>query len=514
MPARTARVKIALGSLLTECNQFGGSPIDLDWFARYELCRGGEVLGLEAGVVGGALRSLRASGADIAPLISASTCPGGCITADCYGHLRAEMLGRLSRALPVDGVLLGLHGSAVAEGVDDVEGDLISQVRALVGPAVPVVATLDLHAHVTRAMVENAHALVAWSTYPHRDAAGTGERGARLLLDIAGGLCRPAMALAKVPVIVGGINGSTDGDGAFARMMRDLRRREAQAGVLSASLFLVHPFLDQPDLGGGGLFVVDGDMDRARRLALAAARDYWSRRRELEAAALAPEAAIRAGLETGGRPVVLVEAADCAGGGASGDSVASLAALLALEDPPPALVPVVDPEAADACHRAGAGGEVSTSLGHKLDPVWGRPIRVRGLVESLHDGRFRYTGGIWDGVDGEMGPTAVLAIGAVQVLVTSHATYDWADEQWQAVGIDPRQTEFVVAKNPMNFHNVYDDVAAAFHVLDTPGPTPATIRNHPLRRMPRPYFPVDEEIPGLEPTVWTNAALTAGGTGR
>ena len=507
-------MRIALGSVLTECNQFGGSPIDLDWFARYELCRGDEVLGLEAGVVGGALQSLRSAGAAIAPLISASTCPGGRITADCYQYLRGELLGRLSQALPVDGVLLALHGSAVADGVDDVEGDLISTVRALVGPEVPVVATLDLHAHVTRAMVENAHGLVAWSTYPHRDAAGTGERGARLLLDIAGGRCRPAMALSKVPVIVGGINGSTDGDGPFARMMRDLRRNEAEAGVLSASLFLVHPFLDQPDLGGGGLFVVDGDIDRARRLALETAEDYWRHRRELEAAALSPEAAIRAGLEIGGRPVVLIEAADCAGGGASGDSVASLAALLALDDPPPALVPVVDPEAAEACHRAGAGAEVSTSLGHKLDPAWGRPIEVRGLVESLHDGRFRYTGGIWDGVEGEMGPTAVLAIGAVRVLVTSHATYDWADEQWRAAGIDPRRTKLVVAKNPMNFHNVYDGVAAAFHVLDTPGPTPATIRSHPLRHMPRPYFPVDEEIPGLEPVVWTNAALLAGGSAR
>ena len=507
-------MRIALGSVLTECNQFGGSPIDLDWFARYELCRGDEVLGLEAGVVGGALQTLRATGADIAPLISASTCPGGCITADCYQYLRAELLGRLSRALPVDGVLLALHGSAVAEGVDDVEGDLISAARALVGPAVPVVATLDLHAHVTRAMVENAHGLVAWATYPHRDAATTGGRGARLLLDITGGRCRPTMALAKVPVIVGGINGSTDGEGPFARLMRDLRRDEAEAGVLSASLFLVHPFLDQPDLGGGGLFVVDGDMDRARSLALETAESYWRHRHELEAAALSPRAAIRAGLESAGAPVVLIEAADCAGGGASGDSVASLAALLALEDPPPALVPVVDPEAAEACHRSGAGGEVSTSIGHKLDPAWGRPIQVRGSVESLHDGRFRYTGGIWDGVDGEMGPTAVLAIGAVRVLVTSHATYDWADEQWRAVGIDPRQTKFVVAKNPMNFHNLYDDVAAAVHVLDTPGPTPATIRSRPLRRMPRPYFPLDGDIPDLEPTVWTNAALIAEGTSR
>ena len=101
----------------------------------------------------------------------------------------------------------------------------------------------------------------------------------------------------------------------------------------------------------------------------------------------------------------------------------------------------------------------------------------------------------------------MVAIGKVRVLITSHATYDWADEQWQAVGIDPRQTKFVIAKNPMNFHNVYDEVARGVFILDTPGPTPATIRQHPLQHMRRPYFPADDDISDLEPTVWTNEGL-------
>lgn len=505
----TRKPRIALGSILTECNQFGGSPIDLDWFARYELRWGDEVLASDAGVVGGALGVLRAADADVAPLLSASTCPGGYLTADSYAHLRGELLARLQRALPVDGVLLPLHGAAIADGVDDIEGDIIAAVRALVGPAVPVIATLDLHAHVTRPMVEDTHGLVAWATYPHRDADDTGARGARLLLDVVAGRCRPTMALAKVPVIVGAIHGSTDGDGPFARVMREARRREAGDDVLSASVFLVHTFLDQPDLGGGGLFVTDDDAAAARAHANDIARQYWDLRHELEVEALAPAAAIDAGLGNGDGPIVLIETADCAGGGASGDSVASLRALLALDSPPASLVPVVDPDAAAACQAAGIGAEVHLELGHRLDPRWGEPLSVAGRVTILHDGRFRYTGGIWDGVVGEMGPTAVLDVGAVRVLITSHATYDWADEQWQAVGIDPRQTRFVVAKNPMNYHNVYDSVATACYVLDTPGPTPATIRSHPLQRMPRPYFPADEDIAGLEPTVYTNEALLA-----
>ena len=499
--------RVAVGSLLTECNQFGGSPIDLQWFKRYELCFGADMLTIDTGVVGGALQALADDGAQVLPLLAASTCPGGAITANCYQHLRSEMLDRLRALLPVDGVLLPLHGAAVADGVDDPEGDLVEAVRQIVGPLVPVIVTLDLHAHVTRAMVENSHGIVAWATYPHRDAQSTGVRGARLLLDTMAGRCRPTMALAKVPVIVGGLNGSTDGDGAFARIMQSARTHETRdADVLSTSVFLVHPFLDQPDLGGGGLFVTDDDAVRARALAVETAQSFWQARHELEASAMDPAEAIRAGLAVDGL-VVLVETADCAGGGASGDSVATLRALLQSNQPAEALVPVVDPTAAAVLHAAGVGAQVHLDLGHSMDPQWGTPLQLTAQVLSLHDGSFRYSGGIWDGVDGDMGPTAVVSVGPTRVLVTSHATYDWADEQWQAVGVDPRQTKFVVAKNPMNFHNVYDDVAAAVFILDTPGPTPATIRKHPLQRMPRPYFPADSDIPDLQPTVWTNERL-------
>ena len=175
--------RIAVGSVLTECNQLGGSPIDMDWFARYALYFGEDVLGIDTGVVGGGRSMRRAGDAQVVPLLAASTCPGGYITETCYDELREGLLQRLSAAGPVDGVLLLLHGGAVAENVDDVEGDLLVATRALVGPDVPIIVTLDLHAHIPQAMVGAAAGLIAWETYPHRDAFSTGERGARLLLD-------------------------------------------------------------------------------------------------------------------------------------------------------------------------------------------------------------------------------------------------------------------------------------------------------------------------------------------
>ncbi|MDP6776110.1 MAG: M81 family metallopeptidase [Candidatus Latescibacteria bacterium] len=493
--------RVAIGGILTECNQLGGPLIDKGWFERYELCRGDAILGTDSGVVGGMLGVLAERGAEPVPLLYASTCPGGLIEADCYAELRGELIDALRACAPVDGVLLPLHGAAVAEDVEDVEGDLITAVRGIVGPTVPIVGTLDLHAHVTAAMVQGADALLAWETYPHRDAFETGERGARMLLDTLEGRCRPTMAVGKVPVITGGIHGSTEGDGPFAQVMRFAKSLEGRGGVLSTSVFLVHPVLDQPDLGSGGIVVTDNDPSKAATSARQIAEAYWARRFDLEPEVHTPADAIARGLGVDGGPVLLVETADCCGGGAAGDSVATLRALLEAKVDDLALVPVVDPEGAAACHRAGVNGEVTLSIGHKLDPQWGEPITVTGRVIRVADGRFRYSGGIWDGVEGDMGPSAVLTVGEIRVLIASHGTYDWADEQFRSMGLDPSRAKFVVAKNPMNYRLAYGAIAKAAYILDTPGPTPATVRNVSYRSLERPYFPLDEQIPGMSPVV-------------
>lgn len=493
--------RIALGGILTECNHLGGLPIDLATYEASELYRGEEVLQLTTSVVGGMLAGLREAGAGPLPLLYASACSQGPITSACYDHLRGELLERLQQAMPVDGVLLPLHGAALADGVDDPEGDIILAVRDIVGPDVPVVATLDLHAHVTEAMVRNADALLAWETYPHHDQFSTGERGARLLLAMLAGKCRPTMAMGKVPVLTSAIHGSTNDDDPFADLMRYTKSLEQQEGVLSASLFLIHPYMDVANMGSGGLVITDNDLDRAKTLAGEIARRYWDRRHDLEPKMVSPSAAVQLGLEVAGGPVILVEAADCCGGGAAGDSIAALSALVASGTHEIAYSPVVDPEAAAACQAAGEGSELTISLGHKLDPRWGQTRTFKGCVERLSDGAFTYSGGQWEGRREQMGPTAVFAIGSVRVIIMSRATYDWSDEQVRAAGLDPRAAKFIVAKNPMNHRLAYGAIARKIIVLDTPGPTPASLRHVNFQKLQRPFFPADPDVPGLKPTI-------------
>ena len=493
--------RIAVGTIFTESNHLVGTFTDLACFERTELRRGQQVLESTDGVVGGMLSALRERGADIVPLLVATAVPGGILSRDCYLTLKTELLQRLRDSKPVDGVLLPLHGGAAVEEIGDLEGDLVEAVRNEVGAEIPIVGTLDLHAHVSERMVECTDALVAWETYPHRDTYTTGVRGVRMLLDILDGKVRPAMAMAKVPVIVGGIMGSTEGSAPFADVMRFAKAMEQRPDVLSTSTFLVQPYLDHPGMGGGGLVITDGDITAAVELSTQVAEMYWERRFDLEPQVWSPREAIVRGLEMEGGPVLLLETADSVGGGAAGDSVATLRALLENFISVPALVPVVDPEAAAKCHQETEGSEIRLTLGHRVDPRWGRSMSVTGRIEKLTDGKFVYSGGIWGGQVADMGPSVRLRIGSVEVLICTFPTYDWADEQYRSVGMDTRNAKFIVVKNPMNYRVGYEGKFTEALVLDTPGPTPAILRHVRYTELKGPYFPAQDEIPGLRPVV-------------
>ena len=505
--------KIALGSIFIECNHFGGTPADLETFERSQLDYDSDILAYKTGTVGGMVETLRKEKTEIYPLLVASACPSRHITQACYEQLKDELLSRLKKALPVQGVLLALHGAAAAENVGDIEGDLLESVRSLVGPSIPIVATLDLHAHVTEQMIHTADALLAWETYPHADAWETGLRGAQAILDILDGKLQPTMTMAKAPVLVSGIKGNTGGSGPFADVMRLAKSYEQDQDVYSTSAFLVHPYLDLPDMGGGGLVITNNDAARSEELARTLAMEYWQRRFELEPAVSSPAAAIQEGLTMVGGPILLVETADCCGGGAAGDSVCTLKALLELAPQETALVPVVDPVAATTCQQAGEGAEVTVELGHQLDSTWGKPITVSGKVQSLSSGQFQYRGGIWDGTEGQMGSTAVLQVGGIHILITSFATYEWCGEQFEALGLQATTSKFVVAKNPMNYGMAYSEFAQATYILDTPGPTPPTLKHVAYQHLERPYFPADEEIPDWQPTILRSTARQFCGQG-
>jgi len=490
--------RIVIGALLVECNHFGGIPTDLSSFKRTQYIRGPDVLGITDGPLGGYYDVLkpRIDDVDLIPTIAATACPGGPVTKHAYEAIKQQILNGISEAItvgPVAGVLLALHGAAAVDGIPDLEGDLLESVRELIGSDVALVATLDLHAYMTEQMVSNADVLVAWDTYPHRDAFETGQRGATALLDIIDGKLTPCMAMGITPVLVGAINGTTDGQGPFADTMRLAKRIETRDDVYMTSAFLVHPYLDAPNMGGGGLVITNGNKELASELATQVTEYYWSRRHDLEPELISIESAIERSLAHDGT-VVLVETSDCCGGGAAGDSIQLLPYLMDLPAEIQSVYPVVDAHVAAECHKHSVGDEITIDIGFRHDPDWGESLPIHGTIIQLNDGVFTYRGGIWDKCEGHMGASAVIKVGGVHVCVATHPTYEWCGEQYDAFGIHVSNMKIIVAKNPMNYGMAFSACSDLMMVLDTRGPTPATCRHLPFQRITQPSFPWQDDF--------------------
>ena len=493
--------RVGIGGVFIECNHFTSQLADRASFERSEWLRGDALLAMDTGVVGGMLSVLRAGSCEPVPLFYASACPNGAVQAEVYDELKNKLLKQLADAGELDGILLCLHGAGSAVNAPDLEGDLAEAVREKVGESVPVVGTLDLHAYITSKLLSKTDALLAWETYPHVDAFKTGKRGARTMIEILSGRLKPIMAMAKVPVLLSAIHGQTTPPGPFADVMQQAKQLEDEDVFHSINPILVHPYLNMPDMGGGVLVVANEDESEAVSMAKHLAKRYWENRGELQPKTLPPNLAVRRGLQIEGGPVLLVETADCCGGGAAGDSVHTLRALLAEAPEQTAIVPVVDPDAAQEAHSAGPSQMIRLRLGHQLDHQWGDSLEVEGVVSKLSDGAFIYEGGIWDGRTGNMGPTAVVAVGAIQIVISSNATYDWMTEQFDVLSLNPADCKFVVVKNPMNYQQAYAGVMKAAFVLDTPGPTPANTNALAYTAMKSSWFPFNPNLRIDEPTV-------------
>ncbi len=501
-------LRIAVGQISSESNHFVRGLCELDFFRKTGYLVEGQDLFTLAGKdneIAGALAILtQVANVEVVPLLAARANSSGPLSAVCYQTLKERLLAALRAAGPVDGIFLSHHGSMAAAHEDDPEGDIAAAVREIVGAHAPIVMTLDLHGNVTRRMVEHCTAILGYEHYPHDDVFSTGERGARLLLRAVRREIKPVIGHAKLPLILTAFNASTAGDGPFAQLMNQAKALETAPGILSTSLFFVGSYIDMPDMGCSALVVTDGEPDRAVQEASRFAQAFWAQRWAFTVDALNVAEAVQRGRAIKDGPVLLLDTADTTGGGAAGDGIGLVRGLLAVGVTEPCLAMVVDPEAVQVCLQQGIGREVTLDLGHKLDPRWGEPLHVTGRVLRMVAGEFRYTGGILGGSIATMGPSVVLAIGSIQVLIMSYPTYDWADEQYRAAGLQPENAKFVGVKNMMNFRFGYRDQLKGYFVLDLPGPTPADMRLLPFQRIRRPVFPLDTEL--VEPPIWISTS--------
>ncbi|MCI0362204.1 MAG: M81 family metallopeptidase [Planctomycetaceae bacterium] len=490
-------MRIAIGQLWQETNTFNPLATTRADFEAFGILRGTDVVAhmAETNELGGFIQSLRRwpEKPEIVGLVRLPAWPSGRATAETFEWLKAELIGALRTAWPVDGVLLALHGALAAMDHPDVEGEVLEALRQLLGTSVPIVATLDLHANVTRRMVEHADALVLYHTAPHVDVFETGQRGAAVLKRLLAGQSRPVTAFCKVPCVLPAERANTEAAaGVSADLKRKLQALEKQPDVLAAGIATVQPWLDIPDLASAAIVTTAGQPELAQRLCSELADELWQRRREYLPELVSVEEGVRRAHEQAGGLVVLSDAADATTSGAPGDSVWLLREMLKYRWPRPVLVTVVAPEIVAQAQKLGIGANWSGSIGGIRDWRFGIRLPITAQVERVFDARFVMSGHLGRNLAIDMGPSAVLRLGQVRVIVTSRSGPHFAPELFRAAGLDPYAAVVVVAKSPCGFRAVYERQAAAIYSVRAPGCAPPNFWEYEYTEIPRPLWPWDE----------------------
>lgn len=491
-------MRIAIGQIWQESNTFNPQRTTRADFEQFGVLRGAELVSqmAETNELGGFIQSLRLwpERPDIIGLVRLPAWPTGPVTAETFDWLRAELLESLQASLPVDGVLLALHGALVAENEPDVEGNVLEAIRGLVGTRVPVVATLDLHANVTRRMVRAADALVLYHTAPHIDVFDTGRRGAAVLRRVLIDGQHPVTVFQKLPMVVPAERANTEDEASVSHALKlRLRELEADPSILTAGLATVQPWIDIPELGSAVVVVTSGDRGRAEAACRQLSATVWQRRREYLPELLAVAEAMRiAHAATGAGLIVLSDSADATTSGAPGDSTWVLRELLQYEWPRPALVTMVAPEVVAVAWQHGQGARLAVALGGRRDSRFSRPLPVSVTVEQLFQARFVMSGHLATNLAIDMGPSVVLRQNSVWIVVTSRTGPHFAPQLFQAAGLDPFEASVLVAKSPCGFRAAYQERASRILLVRAPGCAPADFWNYDYHHIPRPLWPWDE----------------------
>ncbi|MGZ4769886.1 MAG: M81 family metallopeptidase [Ilumatobacteraceae bacterium] len=444
-------------------------PYASDGFGYGEACRLAELADLQ--VVAG-------------PFFNAE--PSSPAVAEAWSQISESILDGLRAALPVDIVLLCLHGAQMAEAIDDCEGALLADARTILGRGVALGVLLDLHANVTSAMCAAADLTVSCRQYPHIDY---GERVAEMLpvlRGIADGRVRPITAARRVPAT--GVFPTPDEP--MRSFVQRITETQQRSGVLMVSANHGFEGSDTPHMGASVVVTTDNDQELAEQVADEVAADFLATIVGNPWHGLGVGEAIDEALRQPVGPVVIADRSDNAGAGAASDSTYILAALIERQVTDTALAIMWDPMAVRACHDAGLGAHLPLRIGGKAGRLSGTPIDAEVEVTAVRSDAMQALFG--QGPPREpLGKSAAVRIGGIDVVLSSRRQQVFSPHCFTEHGIDPEQRHILVVKSMQHFMGGFAGLAAAVVRCDGPGSATLDMRQIPYRRIRRPLLGLD-----------------------
>lgn len=496
-------MRVGILSLLHESNTFLSTPTTLELFQKDRLLIGPAIrerLGKANHEISGFMQGLDAQGIEVLPIFAALATPSGRITRDCCVSLVTMMLEQLDAALKVgiDGLLVAPHGAGVSENEPDLDGYWLTQVRQRVGPGMPVICTLDLHANVSARMIAACDASIGYRTNPHLDHLQTGLKAADLMARTLRGEIKPVQRAAFPRIAINierQLTATSPCKDLYAFADAQLAGKH-RGKLVSNSVLLGFPYADVAEMGTSTIAVTDNDPQRAQQLADELANWILERRSDFVGHFISPAEAVTMAA-TGEWPVTLLDMGDNVGGGSSADGTI-LAHELLRQKVGPAVVAIYDPKVQQQARDAGVGAKLELSIGGKTDTLHGEPLVGRFEVLSVNDGRWHETqprhGGM---VDFNQGATTVVRTctdpkAGLTVILNSRRTMPASIGQITSCGLDPAQFRVLVAKGVHAPVAAYQPVSKRLIRVNTPGVTCADMRQLNYLHRRKPLFPFED----------------------
>jgi microcystin degradation protein MlrC len=496
--------RIAVGAFLHETNTFAPTKATYDDFVHGggwpSMAHGADVLtsirNINVGLAG-FIADASAHGWELVPTMFAAASPCAHVTEDAYERIAKDIVDGIANAGPLDAVYLDLHGAMVTEHLDDGEGEILARVRNVIGPDLPLVVSLDLHANVTPEMVQHADALIAYRTYPHVDMADTGRASAQHLARLLDGQ-RYAKAFRQLPFLIP-ISWQCTNDEPCKSIYRTLAALESD-DVPTLSFAPGFPAADFPGCGAT-VFAYGRTQAHADAAADSVAQLVIGHENDFDGHIYTPDDGIRHAMELATRaskPVVIADTQDNPGAGGDSDTTGMLRALVRNNPSKAAIGVIYDPASAKAAHAAGEGATVTLALGGKSGIPGDAPYEASFVVEKLSNGQFVAPGPYYGGRDMDMGPSACLRIGDVRVVVSSYKAQLADQAMYRYVGIEPTAQSILVNKSSVHFRADFEPIAETLLICAAPGAMPADTAALPWTRL-RPGVRIKPNGPAFAP---------------
>lgn len=424
------------------------------------------------------------------PAVMGRSLPGGAVTREAYESLVKQTLEALKKNMPYDGLFFDIHGAMSVVGLDDPEGDLITRIRAVIGKQTLISTSMDLHGNVSWRLAENTDLITCYRMAPHEDAMETKQRAVTNLLErLESGKGKPAYkAWIPIPILLPGEKTSTRIEPGKT-VYKAVAPASRQPGVIDAAIWIGYAWADEPR--NHGVVMVTGD-DKAAVTSTAEqlAKGFWNARKDF--AFVAPTGDLKECLDkalaSDKHPFMISDSGDNPTAGGAGDVTWTITQILARpefkNENGPALIyaSIPGPELVQQALAAGVGGHVDGYAGAKVDARFAPPVHLAGTVTAIKKG------------DKDAEVEVVVKVGSVSVIVTQKRKPYHKEKDFTDLDLQPRKAAIVVVKIGYLEPDLYN-MRADWLLSLTPGGVDQDLERLGYKRIQRPMFPLDKDMP-------------------